>query len=349
MKIRIIISAILIMLLSASAADAEKYAGEFIALGGGARAMGMGGTFIAIANDATASYWNPAGLTRFSSMMAFPESWQASFMHSERFGDLIDYNYISMAFPLEKGKSGWGLTFIHMGIPDVREIPLEEWMIGGSDGDDIYEPGRGESINFDYQDYPLKNVNDYALFFSYAQKMSFGSVGASVKLIRNNQLKGVTSMGIGLDVGWMKDDLWRDLMVGVKLQDATGTYISWSTGKDEFIYPALKVGVGYPFEIESMNSRLLIAADGDFRYENRQQAANFWIDEASLDYHLGAEILIRDMVAIRGGVDMGRPTAGAGFILEGFGPWGISMGADYALLRHDELPLSHRVSLLVSY
>jgi hypothetical protein len=349
MRVSIFISTFLIVLFCFSLVFAEKYAGEFIALGGGARAMGMGGAFIAIADDATASYWNPAGLANFSSLIAYPNSWQAYFMRSERFGDLINYNYISLAFPLEKGRSGWGLSFIHMGIPDIREIPLEQWMIGNSDGDGIFEPRNGESIDFDYRDYPLKNVNDYALFFSYAQKMSFGSVGASIKLIRNDQLKGVTSLGIGVDIGWMKDDLWRDLLLGVKLQDATGTYISWSTGKDEFIYPALKLGIGYPFDIKSMNSRILIAADGDFRYENRQRAANFWIGNSSLDYHLGAEILIRDIVAIRGGIDMGRPTAGAGFVLEEFGPWGISMGADYALLRHDELPLSHRVSLLVSY
>src|SRR5262245_27426396 len=30
----------------------------------GARALGMGGAFVAVANDATASYWNPAGLAR---------------------------------------------------------------------------------------------------------------------------------------------------------------------------------------------------------------------------------------------------------------------------------------------
>ena len=33
-------------------------------VGSGARALGMGGAFIAIADDATAASWNPGGLTQ---------------------------------------------------------------------------------------------------------------------------------------------------------------------------------------------------------------------------------------------------------------------------------------------
>ncbi|HSG28970.1 MAG TPA: hypothetical protein VLA34_10855, partial [Candidatus Krumholzibacterium sp.] len=176
-----------------------------------------------------------------------------------------------------------------------------------------------------------------------------GNVGASLKLIRNDQVTDVSSMGIGLDVGLIRRDIWKDLDVGVKLQDVTGTYITWSTGKREFIYPALKIGLGYPLRLEDMNSTLLLAVDGDFRFENMKGVSQFWIGRASADFHFGAELLIRDMVALRGGYDMGRPTAGAGFLLDDFGPWNISLGIDYALLIHDELDNTHRVSLMISH
>ena len=39
-------------------------AAQFIKLGVGARAIGMGGTFVAEASDLSALYWNPAGLGR---------------------------------------------------------------------------------------------------------------------------------------------------------------------------------------------------------------------------------------------------------------------------------------------
>lgn len=238
---------------------------------------------------------------------------------------------------------------MHMGIDDIRIVPFTQGMIGNSDGDDVFEPWNGESLNFDYRDYPLENVNDYALLFTYGQFMSFGQAGATLKLIRNDQVTGVSSFGIGIDLGYLRRGLWRDLAVGVKLQDATGTFISWSTGEREFIYPALKIGMAMPLRFDAMSSVLTIAVDGDLRFENRRQAAQFWVGRTSADLHIGAELLIRDMVALRGGLDMGRPTAGAGFLLDRFGPWGITLGIDYALLVHDVLDTTHRVSLLVSH
>jgi len=346
---RCIIVLCLTLLVSPSASHSEKYAGEFMALGGGARAMGMGGAFIAVADDATTTFWNPAGLASFSSLEARPGSWEAVLMHAEQFGNLINSNFFSVAFPIKDGESGWGFTLMHMGIPDIPIVLLKSGMITGSDGDDIYEPQQGEGLNFDPASIRYESANDIAALFSYAQRFSFASAGASIKVIRNNQVTGVTSLGIGLDVGLLKRGVWKDLSLGVKLQDATGTYIGWSTGKREFIYPALKIGCAYPFSIKQMNSTVLVAVDGDFRYENRRGAAQLWLDRASADFHVGAEIVIRDIVALRGGLDMGRPTAGMGVMLQDFGPWHLSVGLDYALLHHDEFDMTHRVSLVVAH
>jgi hypothetical protein len=347
MRLRILIIC-LVLLTATGVVRAEKYAGEFMALGGGARAMAMGGAFTAIANDATATFWNPAGLGPASFLVSDPKQVEMVLMHSERFGDLIDYNYISAAFPLKSGKSGWGLTFIHMGIPDIRIVPLEEGMIGNSNGDIEFDTDT-EFLNFDPNDYPFESANDYALFLSYAQVFGFGSLGASVKLIMNDQVTNVTSYGIGIDIGFLKTDLWRRLMIGAKLQDATGTYISWSTGKREFIYPSLKTGLAYPIEIDKVNSVLLLAVDGEFRFENRRGASQFWIGSASADFNFGMELVIRDIVSLRGGLNMGRPTAGAGFLFKNFSSWDISLGLDYALLVHDVFDTTHRISLLIAH
>ena len=39
-------------------------AAQFLKIGVGARAAGMGESFVAVSNDASALYWNPAGITQ---------------------------------------------------------------------------------------------------------------------------------------------------------------------------------------------------------------------------------------------------------------------------------------------
>ena len=59
-----ILIASLIPITTSIAADEGAHAAEFLSHGVGARALGMGSAFVAIADDATATYWNPAGLTK---------------------------------------------------------------------------------------------------------------------------------------------------------------------------------------------------------------------------------------------------------------------------------------------
>src|ERR1700690_553802 len=79
---------------SANAGDTyvAKYAGEFMAIGVGGRALGLGGAYVAAANDVTAGYWNPAALVRIN----YPEF---SLMHDEQFGSLENFDYAGVAFP----------------------------------------------------------------------------------------------------------------------------------------------------------------------------------------------------------------------------------------------------------
>ncbi|KPA11261.1 Membrane protein involved in aromatic hydrocarbon degradation [Candidatus Magnetomorum sp. HK-1] len=79
-------------------------------VGSGARAMGMGGAFIAVADDATAASWNPAGLiqldeaeTSFVFDFAYKKEGNAFALHPEAdhhssIDDLL-INYFSIAYP----------------------------------------------------------------------------------------------------------------------------------------------------------------------------------------------------------------------------------------------------------
>ena len=53
------------MLWCSDQAHANRTGGDaypFLKIGVGAKAMGMGGAFVSLADDGTAPYWNPAGL-----------------------------------------------------------------------------------------------------------------------------------------------------------------------------------------------------------------------------------------------------------------------------------------------
>ncbi len=55
----------------------------FLKLGAGARAIGMGSAFTGLSDDASAIYWNPAGL-------GFTKRWELSFNYQKHFAD-FDY------------------------------------------------------------------------------------------------------------------------------------------------------------------------------------------------------------------------------------------------------------------
>jgi len=82
----------------------------FSPVGSGARAIGMGGAFIAVADDATAASWNPGGLTNlllpeFSIVTGFNRRKEANTfqMHPEASGphhvSEEEINYLSIAYP----------------------------------------------------------------------------------------------------------------------------------------------------------------------------------------------------------------------------------------------------------
>src|SRR2546426_8408371 len=77
-----------------SPASATKYSGEFMKIPIGARAIGMGGAFSAVTDDATAPDWNPAG-------MVFLPYREALLQHAEQFGSLLNHDVGSVVVPLK--------------------------------------------------------------------------------------------------------------------------------------------------------------------------------------------------------------------------------------------------------
>src|SRR5436190_8297960 len=109
-------SVVLLVLFSAVAVRGQSvanYAGEFLQLGVGARSLAMGGAGVAIAEDATAGYWNPAGLSKLQYPMV-------TGMHESRFDATVKYDYGAVGIPLDAQTSA-ALSVLHLGIGDIRD------------------------------------------------------------------------------------------------------------------------------------------------------------------------------------------------------------------------------------
>jgi len=106
--IRINILLVLWMLVVGAAwAGAGSTGASFLLLGAGARPLAMGEAYVALADDASSIYWNPAGL----SFLNYPE---VLYMYNQWFIDIKHQNF-DVAFPTENGTFAGAFTLLDSG------------------------------------------------------------------------------------------------------------------------------------------------------------------------------------------------------------------------------------------
>lgn len=309
---------------SACAQTVAKYAGEFLAIGVGGRALGMGGAHVAVVNDATAGYWNPGALARIN----YPET---VIMHEERFGSLINYDFASVAIPYGSDVS-LGLSVLRLGvdgIPDTRNAWVD------NNGNGIFD----NADRLDYDKITYFNSADWALYFTYAKRLESGlQWGANIKLIQRT-LADQSATGIGFDVGAVYSPA-KNLSVGVNAQDITTTLVAWGTGRNELVSPTLKLGAAY--SVNLLGGRLTPAVDCDVRFENRHFGAIASVGAFSFDPRTGLEFDYKNTVALRVGYsDIRQVSVGAGVHLR-------MLDIDYSFAKfaaEESLGNTHRISI----
>ena len=189
-----------------------KYSNEFLNIGVGARALGMGKVQVSLADDATAGYWNPAGLVNQK------HKYDAVLMHSELFSGIVKNDYAAFAMPLDE-QSAIGVSVLRLGVDNIADTRNL-----------INEYGY---IQYDRITY--FSIADYALLLSYARKIGQVEglkVGANAKIIYRNVGSYANAWGFGVDAGLQYDHAnWH---LGLMARDITTTFNAWSINADKF-------------------------------------------------------------------------------------------------------------------
>jgi hypothetical protein len=295
--------------------------GTFLQIGVGARAVAMGESFVAVANDPSTVYWNPAGLASLQRR-------EVSESHVEWPAD-IHYDHLTLVLP--STKLGGSIAF-QMGILGTQIQETTE----------LSPFGTGRDFSY----------SDLVAGATYARRWTDKLlVGAGAKFIREDlgsQVGGPVTRAVLFDAGSIFYLGLGSVRIATSLTNfgaalkPSGTYISPYTGEHRYydgFDPPLMFRYGVAFEpLENPVQRLTTSLEVDQPADNQQT------------FKLGTEWTYRHTFALRTGynfeVDELKFSAGTGFNTD----FGSLHGTfDYAYTDAGFLGAIHRVSLGVRF
>lgn len=288
-------SLLAIATLSLKAQNAPKYSNEFLQIGVGARALGMGAAQSATVADVTAGYWNPAGLVSIKSDLQF------ALMHSEYFAGIAKYDYGAVAAPIDSTRTV-GFSAIRFAVDDIiNSLELID-----------------KNGQIDYDRLKTFSTADYGFIFSYASRTKITGLnyGANFKLVHRKVGSFAKAWGFGLDAGVQyQKNKWR---FGAMAKDITSTFNAWSytltdeeaetltqTGNElpenglEIMLPRVILGMGYKANFKKIS--VTPALDLDVTFDGKRNVL-IKSDPISIDPHFGLEVGYNNFIFLRGGV-----------------------------------------------
>ncbi|HOJ19422.1 MAG TPA: PorV/PorQ family protein [Ignavibacteriaceae bacterium] len=329
MKKFIIIAIILTATAVAQYSNLGSAGAQFLQIPVGARATAMGGAYIGIADDASAFFWNPAGLTGVN-------NFDAHFSYLNWF-DLFDISSVAVAYNLpDVGVFTVGLTSV---TSDKMEITTET------------QPN-GTGMFFD--------ASDMVLGIAYSRKLTdMFSVGVTAKYVYQRIWNEVAD-GLAFDLGTRYELGFQNMVIAMSLSNFgpdmkfEGPDLNINYSKD----PNLPLSRLAPAKLETDNFALPLHFQVGLSGELYK--SDFIKIRGSIDVthpndnkeriNVGTEIGVFDRLYLRGGYrinyDDEQATFGAGTNL----PFsGVLVTFDYSYSIYDILPNVQRISLGVRF
>ncbi len=254
-------------------------AAQFLKIGVGSRAIGMGGAFTTMYGDVTSLYWNPAGIGKIYSQ-------EAAFHHTDWILD-VNYDYAGYALHIpDLGTIGASVSVLTMNDDIVRTIEKPE--------------GTGEFFS----------AGALSIGLSYARNLTENfSIGFTAKYLREH-IWNESAVGFAFDIGTLYTiDIGRELRFGASISNfgpkmkmqgrdllyivttgsGTGNLINSDVQLDEYELPLL-FRIGISSDLFKVGEHRISAAIDAIHPNDNTEAMN-----------LGAEYGWNEMLFVRGG------------------------------------------------
>ena len=349
-------------------------------LGYGARAVGMGGAFVAVADDGNAGYWNPAGLSQLRQVEI------TSMYTSLYFG--TKFFYLSLSIPLKK------LTKMNLNITGEED---ENKKKGDTDEDEYSFAGDKDPINSEWGGISIGwveffvsdikstaeirdpvtgkpftyygdfNIREDAILVAYGIDITkYFALGFNTKFIfKDYQINDIFGWGVGFDAGTLIKP-FKNFRIGILFQDVAETTLFWKqvvSGVEkkstERIKSRLKFGVSYDladlFYTKKKDSNKdgtdeKIDSESSDNKENRftsgliisTEFRRMIAKDQPVTWHVGLEWNILEVLFLRFGFDDLNVTAGAGVGYK-------IIYFDYSFVHHPYLVNTHRISFSAKF
>ncbi len=277
--------------------------------GVGARALALGNAYVAEPYDATAIYWNPAGL------------------------DNLQYKNVSLFFTnLLYGTQYYYIGYVH---PTISI---------GTFGAAIVAIGTGDIMESDENAVPggRASYGSYQFMFSYGKQLPFYqqiSFGINLKINRESFSGfefapgiGTDATGIGSDVGIMyrpesNNVVLSGLSVGLMLQNLLGSRMKMDAATD--VHPInVRFGLAKPILKNEFGNQLTVFLD----FEQGEKYP--------FKYHFGTEYVFQNLAMLRVGMNHNQLAFGAGAAFNMF-----QIDYSFGKFAENEISSSHRISL----
>ncbi len=306
---------------------------QFLKIGIGARAIGMGGAFGSVADDISSIYWNPAGLGKISG------GGEAVFNYVDWIMD-IKYSFAAFALNLGNfGTIGMQISSLTMGEMEVRTVEMPD-----GTGERFKAGGLMMGVSYARQltdrfliGFNAKYVREY-IWHEVAQgfALDFGTLYITPFL---NGMRIGASMS---NYGTKMQLSGRDLIIIYTVGGGTGNNINAFIQTDKFEMPLIfRVGLSNDF-VKTSSQRLTLAVDAVHPNDNTEYL------------NLGAEYSFRDFFFLRGGYkslfEKGgeqRYTLGAG--IKYSISKGLAFAVDYAYLDFGRLKNVQYITVIIKF